>query len=358
MGWGGCVVSRKGDYGTDDTEPDPSNPDTLFTPFFAVDEPDSGFTNDYISDTGGSCKATTLVWIEEKTKCSNEATSSRSFNKACAGATNDTYKKTVGGTTTTLAALPDWVGTATTTYSSSGTSPNITNRRTNTYGLGDRELEERLCKYTPSKAGTYIKLSLKPSQTGSTGPNGDCPTNSIQPLTGDKSLINAAISKLKPQGNTNIQAGIEWGFHVLSPTEPFAEGRPYDDTNSKVIIMMTDGENNITESSGNINGAKRYTYYQYPYNEILGQWGWSAAQILTEANARTVKTCNNAKDKGIVIYTIGLATDQTSDPEGNEQMLKDCSSGVDHYFFPTDPSELEDVFLNIANQLSALRLAK
>ncbi len=49
--WAGCVEMRAEPYDMSDTAPDPSNPDTLFVPFFWPDEPDSGsYTNNYLYD--------------------------------------------------------------------------------------------------------------------------------------------------------------------------------------------------------------------------------------------------------------------------------------------------------------------
>ncbi|MDR3512847.1 MAG: pilus assembly protein [Caulobacteraceae bacterium] len=49
--WGGCVESRPAPYDVQDTAPDSSNPATLFTPYFAPDEPDTGgFYNNYLTD--------------------------------------------------------------------------------------------------------------------------------------------------------------------------------------------------------------------------------------------------------------------------------------------------------------------
>ncbi len=46
--WPGCVETRLevggNDYGLDDTPPNPKKPETLFTPMFAIDEPDDPFS--------------------------------------------------------------------------------------------------------------------------------------------------------------------------------------------------------------------------------------------------------------------------------------------------------------------------
>ncbi|QIG49205.1 hypothetical protein G5V57_16665 [Nordella sp. HKS 07] len=45
--WNGCVEARLGAYATNDTEPSASSSDTLFTPYFAPDEPDANVNDDY-----------------------------------------------------------------------------------------------------------------------------------------------------------------------------------------------------------------------------------------------------------------------------------------------------------------------
>ncbi|WP_394693694.1 pilus assembly protein TadG-related protein [Hyphobacterium sp.] len=53
--WAGCVEARAVPLDIEDVAPNRSNPETLFLPFFAPDEPDiSNFRNDYLDDdTGG-----------------------------------------------------------------------------------------------------------------------------------------------------------------------------------------------------------------------------------------------------------------------------------------------------------------
>ncbi|MGA7324744.1 MAG: TadE/TadG family type IV pilus assembly protein [Rhodomicrobium sp.] len=54
VSWSGCVRQRNEPYDVEDVSPAAATPDTLFTPYFAPDEPDQGsFANNYLSD--GSC---------------------------------------------------------------------------------------------------------------------------------------------------------------------------------------------------------------------------------------------------------------------------------------------------------------
>ena len=69
--WGGCVRQRTEkvngadvNYDVQDIAPDPANPDTLFTPFFAPDEPDgadSGGNDDCTCPAGQDCTCNNIA---------------------------------------------------------------------------------------------------------------------------------------------------------------------------------------------------------------------------------------------------------------------------------------------------------
>ena len=62
-GWAGCVEARPAPHDTMDSPANVATPATFFVPMFAPDEPDSAnaggnsYSNNYLSDTGGSCPA-------------------------------------------------------------------------------------------------------------------------------------------------------------------------------------------------------------------------------------------------------------------------------------------------------------
>jgi Flp pilus assembly protein TadG len=345
--WGGCVEARRSPYDTDDTEPSTSNPATLFVPLFAPDEP-TGFNNSYVADAPSSCDRTgTCTFTETRTNCNNAGTS-------CSGST--TYSSLFIGTDD---PPPSCTCPTSGAYTQTLTGPNKNKIRTRTWvcpfsyspaGLSARELQERICKYTNSTASGVSTVSAR-------GPNSDCPANAITPLSDRKSTVISSINSMASQGGTNIHAGTIWGFHALSPTQPFTEGLPYAENVSKVMIIMTDGENTAYQTN-NMNGSSYYSFYGYPWNERMGNMSSTDAALETEMDTRTVTTCRNAKDAGIQIYTVGLGTEQTSNPAKVQAMLRNCSSGDGYYYFPTEPRELVDVFTDIANQLSKLRLAE
>ncbi|GLQ17713.1 TadE/TadG family type IV pilus assembly protein [Maritalea porphyrae] len=215
-------------------------------------------------------------------------------------------------------------------------------------GLPWLERHERECKYRGQKAS--------PS-TGINSPNGPCGDAEILPLTNKMSTIKTAINAMVASGGTNIHQGAIWGWRVLSPTAPYDEGVPYDDGASKVMILMTDGQNYASQTKSNNYGSHYYSAYGWPINERLGKWGWSNWQVIKEMDNRTKWACENAKSSPskIEIYTIGLGISASST---NGKMLSDCATSSNHDFFPSSSSDLIDTFETIADQLSDLRLSK
>jgi Flp pilus assembly protein TadG len=176
--------------------------------------------------------------------------------------------------------------------------------------------------------------------------------NPIIPLTETVSRIRTGINGMiiniggyKPA--TYIPAGLVWGINVLSPSEPFDEGRAYDEEAKdprKVMVLMTDGENTLSFNPGD---GSHMTYGSRP-------GGPSRAQRLKASNDDTADLCAYAKSRGIEIFTVALAVD---DPTA-EGLLRGCASGADHFFDAADSDGLLAAFSSIADSLRELRLAR
>ncbi|MEO6395620.1 MAG: TadE/TadG family type IV pilus assembly protein [Devosia sp.] len=369
VAWEGCVEARNHTtgagglyYDTSDLTPSVGTADSLFTPIFAQDQAD-GFDNSYLSDTPAACPLEPkYIWTQTKFSCNKDATKSQSnYDSAvCDGASPTnvyTQVSETGVTTTVTSTRPSSIynnpdpgaGVYVDSYATtSGSGSNRTNRRirTWTYQYTARELHERICKYV---AGNAVFSPLAGGPGGMTGPNADCGV-AMQPLTATKSSIISKIAAMNSAGGTNIHQGVVWGFHMLSPTEPLTEGKAFAGTTSKVMIVMTDGENTHSWTS-DYAGADWYTAYGYPYQGRLA--GANNTALQTEMDNRTKTTCTNAKAKDIVIYTIGLsAPNQTT-----IDMLTACATDPTKAFFPNTATDLVATFRTIANQLADLRLA-
>ncbi len=272
--WGGCVRTRIQPYDVDDTTP--TTGDTLFSPWFMVDEPDDTrhdstyqYPNNYLSDTGGNCTGSITTW-------------------------------------------------------------------------SDIKRQQRTCKYY---------------HVNSSGPNGACTTTPITPLTANRTTVDNAINAMQPNGNTNIQEGLMWGWRVLSPNAPFTEGKSYTAPNNrKIVVLMTDGENHpaTVSDSRNINKSE-YSAFGYT------KWGYLVNSndfdtIKDAMDARMLVGCNNMKAKGMLIYSIALGS--PSDVAGSADLLKQCASDPSYYYAPQNSSDLKPVFLKIAQSINSLRIAQ
>jgi len=180
------------------------------------------------------------------------------------------------------------------------------------------------------------------------GPNKDCPV-ALLPLTNVKADIMAKIEQMEARGNTHINVGAVWGWRVLSPGEPFTEGRPYDDPEyNKAIVIMTDGENVISSTTG--------TYGAYgqvsQHGTTLGTT--NSGQKEGVLNTRTATVCENIKATGTIVYTI---TFQVSDNTART-LMRNCATDTGKYFDSPSNESLRATFRAIGAQLSNLRIGR
>ncbi len=280
VAWKGCVITRPSvnDYDVKDVTASSSDPDSLFVPWFAPDEPDGdngglntgSFNNNYLNDEGGNC-------------------SGANTNKSVTDATK----------------------------------------------------QARTCKYKNA------------TPAGGLGPNYLCDSNAITPLTSARSTLDSAVSALQANGNTNILEGLTWGWRVLSPGAPFTQGKTYTAPNNrKVIVLMTDGVNNLNGVS-NFDHSD-YTSYGYMIKGRVGSTSSNNTTLTSALDARTATACANAKAQGILIYTIGFGAGAA----GSTSLLQGCATDPKYAYFPQNSSDLSPVFAKIAQSINSLRIAE
>jgi Flp pilus assembly protein TadG len=186
--------------------------------------------------------------------------------------------------------------------------------------------------------------------------NKGCPEQAITRLTNQKQELLDAINALQyPRGNTHIPVGAVWGWRLLSPEwqglwggDMDANDLPleYDEPLSqKAMILMTDGINTMSSDI--------YTAYGWLQDGHLGTT--SSGTAVTKLNNKTTTICNAMKAKGILIYTIvfGNGSDTTS-----KNLMKNCASEVDFYFFSPSADSLKTAFKAIGDSLSKLRISR
>lgn len=190
-----------------------------------------------------------------------------------------------------------------------------------------------------------------PSNTS--GPNKSCATP-ILPLTNNKQLMKDQIDDMRGwnASGTNIALGMSWGWRVLSPTEPFTEGVSYDDPETlKAMVVLTDGEN-VVWGGWDGHNKSDYTGYGYLSNGRLESTDrFDAADFV---NDKVELLCNRIKDEGIRVYTISFKLNSSK----LQNLFRECASESYLYFNSPSNSDLEQVFKEIAYDLSTLRLSK
>jgi Flp pilus assembly protein TadG len=249
-------------------------------------------------------------------------------------------------------------------------------------------------------------------QNRGTGPNLGCGP-AITPLVTQKSVVQAAIDEMQPwhRGGTMANLGLAWGWRVLSPrwrtlwddsADPALLPLDYDEPNmEKVVILLTDGNNEwydwmgpegSSDAGGNCssdndglwpprglpgdNNSKRtpcrdlrtafpgadYTGYARLSEGRLGTTNKGTAENLLDS--RMLEMCTAMKNAGkltpadkdgIIIYTITFGGTPNS---GTQTLYRNCATTPDKYFHAPSESVLKQAFVQIADELSNLRIAE
>ncbi len=168
-----------------------------------------------------------------------------------------------------------------------------------------------------------------------------CLSHGVTPLTKDRSEITTAIDDLiTPEGTTNIAQGLAWAWRVLTPGAPFddAEHVP-EGHHERAIVLLTDGE----QWGRNGDGYK-------------GAFGGGPMAGPNGMDNRLRSVAGNIKAQDIKIYTIQFYYDS-----GRQQaLMQEIASepGPPYYHFAPDGQALAQVFQEIANHLSELRISR
>ena len=153
-----------------------------------------------------------------------------------------------------------------------------------------------------------------------------CP-QAVMGLNYNWTAMKSLVDNMSPAGNTNQAIGLELGWMSIVGGGPFTA--PAEDVNytyQHVIILLTDGLNT--------------------------QDRWYTDQ--TSIDARQTLTCTNAKNAGVVLYTIQVNTDGSA----TSTLLRNCATDQSKFFLLTSASQIVTTFNQIGTNLSKLHIAK
>lgn len=215
--------------------------------------------------------------------------------------------------------------------------------------LGDRFPLSRDSADTPLTSGLGL-VETDPASTrtyeANIGPCWNPNSNTLLPLTSDKTKIINHLKGLTANGETAGPIGIGFGWFTLSdkwrsiwPQESQPEYyTKLSELNSageplyrKIAIIMSDGA----------------------FNTYLGR-----PKDKTTTAGYAVEFCDNMKKQKIEIFTIGYDLDSIpqADRDLAQETLKNCASDADHYKYSENTADLKAAFEEIGVGLEDLRL--
>jgi Flp pilus assembly protein TadG len=227
--------------------------------------------------------------------------------------------------------------------------------------------QHNLSTCVSERTGAQAFTDAAPSLLNLVGPNyppppvanNPCPSNSITPLTNNKTELKRQIDLLQAAGGTAGHIGLAWGWYLLSPRwgnlwPPASQPAPYsefevlnargDPLLRKIVILMTDGEFNTAYCQGVIS------------NDSTN--GSASNRINCDAPNgssfyQSESLCTNAKATGIIVYTIGF---NLSNNQSVRNLMTSCATDPEHAFLASTGDELRQVFRDIATRIASLRL--
>lgn len=359
--WGGCFEELPPPYTTTDTAP--SAADTKFVPYFAPDDPGSANGNNSLATFNATGSSSNLPTYSQQTQYF--------YNS---------YLGDNGAQTNGLGSCS--------TSGQNAVYGAVDNAATNTLPKAGMTM---VCKY----GGTIAPVKWSSASVGglNTGPNLECSSQKLQPLTTDTSALNTEINALSAGGSTSLTTGFMWAWRALSPNinafpvsstsligpqtpKSYTYGPP---ANQKVIILMTDGTNSwgsltyqgkylnsfgsLYEGFGFLSNNRIASYLN---KNLISNHSQCSGSYLTADNARcamdqmTMEACNNAKGNpsNIIVYTIGFSVPSDPIDADGTALLTSCASSTNKFFLATDATSIQAAFQAIAASILSLRLTQ
>ena len=195
------------------------------------------------------------------------------------------------------------------------------------------------------------------------GPNYGCP-KPILPLTSTKANIETAIDGMVAyySSGTFIPNGLIWGWHILSPTEPFTEAiapgeRAATTRRSRRSCFSRTAR--IQSPRTNNHNKSLFSGYNYTALQVNSAYRLGSSTVTTATanlNTRTATLCTNVKNAGIRLYTVTFGTI----PDAAKNLMRNCASvhkGETLYYHAPSNEDLDDAFAEIGEQLNELHVA-
>ncbi len=207
----------------------------------------------------------------------------------------------------------------------------------------------------------YTNVTISAESTATTGPWSGCAASSIVPMTYDRGKLEAGIDAMTANGPTLIAEGLAWGWRSISPTEPFTkvEGTatltaatisPYDDVRwRKVMVLMTDGDNDLSAGSYGYNGTIYSSYGRGRETLASNRFGTTVdSSIMTALDNGMLSVCSAIKAKNIELYVTSFGTGVSATTKSR---LESCATRPENYANSTTSTDLQAFFDHIGQDV-------
>jgi hypothetical protein len=158
----------------------------------------------------------------------------------------------------------------------------------------------------------------------------------VRDLTTSHSTTISQIQDMEPSSMTHIALGMEWAYHLLSPSAPYTTGTAFGTEGVlKAVVLLTDGRQ-TADGWG------------------PGNYVWDKSPDQAEENLETL--CENLKADGVRVIAVSFDLNDSMESE-TEARLQECSGDINepsgNYYFNTDTNEeLADAFGTIKDELA------
>jgi hypothetical protein len=134
------------------------------------------------------------------------------------------------------------------------------------------------------------------------------------------------------------------------------KGADYTDTTvRKYVVLMTDGQNQISNTSpiAPSSNASFYSGTSYIWANRVGTVSSDQATRTAALDGRLATLCANMKAAGIQIFTVRVEV-----TEGSSSLLQSCATSPSMFFDIADSADLTTAFRAIGAQIGELRIAR
>ncbi len=207
----------------------------------------------------------------------------------------------------------------------------------------------------------YVNKAISAESLSTTGPWSGCAASAIVPMTYNRADIETGIDAMQASGPTLIAEGLAWGWRSISPTEPFTKVKgstsiaastisPYNDVRwRKIMVLMTDGDNDLGAGSYGYNGTIYSSYGRSRDTGADNRFGTTVdANVMAALDTGMLTVCSGIKANAVELYVTSFGTGVSTTTKNR---LQSCATRPENYANSTTATDLQAFFDHIGQDV-------